>query len=141
MKIIENQIDSKNLEMKNFEAIISEFATIGSSRFPILNKGKKHGVKEGMLFNVFMTEIELENGQLIEERVGIIHVYHTQPSISQATPIQMLSYEEFWATASAGKTTPKNVVRPFIFNEYEGVSIEYLEEVKSEMLRISRFLK
>lgn len=139
-ELLEIQIYSKNLESRNFKSRILEFKAVGSSRIAILDRGKPHGVRIGMLFKVYRTDLELESGRTIERFVGIIQVTHSQKEISQAIPIQMIAYKDFWADALIGKTLPKNVVTPLILKEFEETTIERLEEIKNETIKISRHL-
>lgn len=140
LKNLEIQIDSKKLEEMNFEATITDNPTMGSSRIIVINKGELDGVKVGMLFKVFSTELVSESSQKIEQLIGIIRVNHIQKTISQAEPARIFSYEAFWNKASIGKSIPDNVIRPYIFEEFVDVSVKALEEQRTEMVEIGRLL-
>jgi len=140
LETLQIQIDSKKLEAMNFEATVAEFVTMGSTRIIVINKGEQDGIKVGMLFKVFSTELVSANGQKIEEPIGIIQIYHIQKTLSQAEPVQIFSYEEFWDKASTGKGIPENAIRPYIFEKFVDISIRDLEDGRNEMMVMRRLL-
>lgn len=140
LKNLQIQIDSKKLEAMNFEATVAEFVTMGSTRIIVINKGEQNGVKVGMLFKVFSTKLVSASGQKIEEPIGIIQIYHTQKTLSQAEPVQIFSYEEFWDKASTGKRIPEKVIRPYIFEQFVDISVRDLEDGRNEMMEMGRLL-
>lgn len=133
LKTLQIQIDSKKLEAMNFTATVA--ARKRATRIVVINKGEQDGVKVGMLFQVFSTEFVSTSGQKIEDFIGIIHVYHVQPTISQAEPAQIFSYDDFW-----DKVSRANVLRLHIFKEFIDVSIRDLDNTRNKMKETLRLL-
>jgi hypothetical protein len=134
---LELAVQTKALIEKGVECEIVASSKMGEHGFIVINKGHSHNIKKNMIFDVYRCDKMLGTDYL-EEKIGKLWVFHVQPKLSQALPISHNPKDNFWKDAFDKKTFQRNIVRPFLQDEYLRMSEDELNE-KSEILR--RILK
>jgi hypothetical protein len=114
-----------------FKGSIIDFKLIDFIGFAVINKGRKHGIRDNMFFRVYRADRKVRRTYL-EEDVGSIVVTHSQSKISLCQPFSFDPNDPFWQDAYS-TTPPRNIVRPYISEPYSEMSDQEIEDSISKL--------
>ena len=129
---LELAIETKNLLDAKFEGTILDFKIIDNIANAIVDKGTGQGVRKGMLFRVYRCDKKVR-GVPLEEDVGLLIVRHPQEKISQCQPASIDPNNPFWRDAFARTSHPRNIIRPYLVEPYEKMTIDAMKDVISKL--------
>lgn len=133
--IIDSQIQRLEIVAKakklvgQFKGKIIDFKLVNNVGYIVIDKGRIHGIENGMFFEVFQASNKIGRSYL-EEFVGIIIVTHSQDKISQCQPWTHDSNHPFWIGTFNAKP-PRHVLRVHIPEDVDKMSEEEIEETIS----------
>jgi len=129
---LELAIETKNLLDAKFEGTILDFKIIDNIAIAIVDKGISQGVRKGMLFKVYRCDKKVKEVYL-EEDVGLLIVRHPQERISQCQPVSIDPNNPFWRSAFARTSHPRNVVRPYLVEPYERMTMDEMNDILNKL--------
>lgn len=128
--LCENLIKFKTMD---FSCIIISFQEINGRLTPIINRGQKHYISKGMIFELFFHKVKIA-GETLDEPIGYLEIIHVQDKISHTVPWILDKNHSFWRNAFVFKPPQKHILKPHIPSQFEDVPVikieEYLENLK-----------
>ena len=134
---LELAIETKNLLDTKFEGTILDFKIVDNIAIAIVNKGTGQGVRKGMFFKVYRSDKKVK-GVYLEEDVGLLVVKHPQEKISQCQPVSIDPNNPFWRDAFARTSHPRNIVKPYLVEPYERMTINEMKDMLSKLKILQR---
>jgi hypothetical protein len=135
---IELEVQTRHLVEVRMKGQIVDSKIIGNVALLIVDKGTKHGMRKGMIFEVYRCD-KVANGNYLEENVGLIVITHVQEKISQCQPVKIEPDIAFWKDASTG-IFPRNIVRPYLRKAYEPMTTEQLGGLLSKIKILHEYM-
>jgi hypothetical protein len=121
-----------------FKGSIIDFKIIDYIGFAIINKGRKHGIKENMFFRVYRADRKVKRAYL-EEDVGLIVVTHSQSKISLCQPFSFDPNNQFWQNAYSARL-PRNMVKPYIPEPYCEMTDQEIEDATNKLKILQSYI-